>query len=927
MKTLTLALLLQAVALPAMAQTAAVSTPRQILGHDMGEDRYVPSYSELVRYWQTLAGQSDRIKLIDIGPSTEGRRQIVAVVSSPENLAKIDSYRDISERLGRARGIDDAGAHALAAQGKAVVWVDGGLHSSEVEAQIALIQQVYDLVSSDDPEARRIRDNVITLFAPDNPDGMELVANWYMRFKNPAKREADLDTLPKLYHPYIGHDNNRDFYMAEMVETQNIARILYRDWRPQIIFNQHQTGPAGTVLFMPPFRDPFNYHYEPLVITSLEETGATLESRLVSENKGGGTTRSGAHYDTWYNGNLRTSAYFHNAVGILIEIIGKPTPEAIPFVPERQIASNDQPLPIRPQLWTMAQSVSYSLSLYRSLLGYAAANREKLLFDIWRMGMNGIEKGQRDSWTITPDRIAAAHAASATTGAKPEPTRTTGSSAIATGFYDQVLRDPSKRDARAYIVPPDQRDFPTAVHFLNALIKLGVEVERADAPFAANGKTWPAGSYVVRTSQAYRAHVLDMFEPQQYPNNFQYPGGPPIPPADASGYTPAFQMGVRFERVLDALDAPTVAVAGSIKVDPGRIAGTGRAGWLIGHGTNNLFVLTNRLAKAGVALAWLTEPRSVAGGPAEPGALWIAHDSRAEPILAKAVAELGLTAEAVDAAPAGPRIGLQLPRLALVDLYGGLHPTGWLRWILDQYEFRYTIVYPQRLDRGQLHRDFDVLIVPDAAIPNDRSSEKGGMFRGRFDNKQPKPADIPAQYRPWLGMITAEHTLPALKAFAADGGAILGMGSSAAALTSGLGLPVSDALTRERNGKTEPLPRTEFYVPGALLTATTDAHQPLAYGLPEKVDLFFDSSPVFRLTRPDAGTAPVRFVGDRLLHSGWAWHQEKLDGAAAVLDLPFGKGRVVLFGPEIALRAQTQGAFKLLFNAIYAGAAASEGKH
>jgi hypothetical protein len=406
----------------AAAQGGPVSTPRQLLGHDMGEDRYVPSYTDLVSYWKTLASESDRIKLIDIGATTEGRRQIVAIVSSPENLARVDEYRDISERLGRAEGLDDAQARALAARGKAVVWVDGGLHASEVEAQTALIQQVYDLVSSEDAEARRIRDNVVTLFAPDNPDGQQLVADWYMRIKDPAKREADFQSLPKLYHPYIGHDNNRDFYMAEMVETQNITRILYREWRPQIILNQHQTGPAGTVLFMPPFRDPFNYHYEPLVISSLEELGATLESRLLSENKGGGTTRGGAHYDTWYNGNLRTSAYFHNAVGILIEIIGMPVPIEIPFVPERQIAKNDQPLPIKPQMWSMRQSVAYSLSINRSLLGYAAANREKLLFNIWRMGANGIEKGQRDSWTITPDRIAAAHAASAATGARPVPT-------------------------------------------------------------------------------------------------------------------------------------------------------------------------------------------------------------------------------------------------------------------------------------------------------------------------------------------------------------------------------------------------------------------------------------------------------------------------------------------------------------------------
>jgi hypothetical protein len=352
-------------AAPAFARAKPVPTPEQVLGHHMGEDRYVPSYDDMMAYWKALAAVSDRVKLVDIGPSTEGRRQIMAVVSSPENLAKLDEYRETSRALGAAEGIDADRARIMAATGKALVWIDGGLHASEVEAQTALIAQVHDLVSSDDPEAQKIRDNVVTLFVPDNPDGQQFVADWYMRFKDPMKREADFKSLPRLYHPYVGHDNNRDFFLATQVETQNMVRVLYRDWRPQIVMNQHQTGPAGTVLFLPPFRDPFNYHYEPLVISSLDEVGATLQSRLLSENKGGATTRSGAHYDTWYNGNLRTSTYFHNAVGILVEIIGSPVPETIPFVPERQVPGNDQALPVRPGPWSMAQSVSYSLSLAR----------------------------------------------------------------------------------------------------------------------------------------------------------------------------------------------------------------------------------------------------------------------------------------------------------------------------------------------------------------------------------------------------------------------------------------------------------------------------------------------------------------------------------------------------------------------------------
>jgi len=914
-------------AAPAMAQEA-VPTPEKVLGHRMGEDRYVPSYDEMMAYWKALAASSERVKLVDIGPSTEGRRQVMAVVSSPENLAKLDQYREISRSLGAAQGIDEARARVLAATGKAMVWIDAGLHASEVETQTAMIAQVHDLVASDDPEAAKIRDNVVTLFVPDNPDGQQFVADWYMRFKDPMKREPDFKSLPRLYHPYVGHDNNRDFYMATQVETQNMVRVLYRDWRPQIVMNQHQTGPAGTVLFLPPFRDPFNYHYEPLVISSLDEVGAALQSRLLSENKGGATTRSGAHYDTWYNGNLRTSTYFHNAVGILVEIIGSPVPETIPFVPERQVPGNDQALPAKPGPWSMAQSVDYSLSLARGLLTYAANNREKLLFDRWQMGANGIAKGSSDSWTISKDRIEAAHAALAARGGKPKPVRTRGWSEIDADLYDTVLHDPATRDARDYIVPTDQHDFPTAAKFLTSLSRLGVEIGRAEKPFTAAGREWPAGTYIVPAAQAYRAHVLDMFEPQHYPNNFAYPGGPPIPPADASGYTPAFQMGVSFARSLDPVTVATRPVSGDIAPDALPIADAGAegtaGGWLVSHEQNDAFHLVNRLQAAGIAVSAYRTSLSVAGRNAAPGAWFVPVSAKARTIVEAGAKSLGLTIQAVPAAPQGERLTVRKPRVAMVDLYGGLHPTGWLRWILDGQELPYSIVYPQELDKGGLAKKFDIIVVPDAAIPNARSGVDGGMFRGRFDSRQPDAKDMPAKYRASLGDITAEKTLPALRAFAQNGGTILAMGSSASGLSAALELPVADPLMVEKDGKSAPLTQTQFYVPGALLTADASAADPIAWGLNSKVDLFYDGSPVFRPTGKGASVA-VSFGEGPLLHSGWAWHPEHLKDTAAVLTVPEGKGKVILVGPEIALRAQTQGAFKILFNAIALSAATPQG--
>ena len=262
-----------------------------------------------------------------------------------------------------------------------------------------------------------------------------------------------------------------------------------------------------------------------------------MHSRLVEEGKGGSAMRSGSNYSTWWNGGLRTIAYFHNMIGILTEIIGGPTPVDIPLVPDKQLPKGDEPLPIAPQRWHYRQSIDYEISQNRAVLDYASRYRETLLFNIYRMGMNSIERGSRDTWTVTPKRIEALRALQPIHRNRPE-------AHFPRSLYDTVLHDPQYRDPRGYIIPANQDDFPTAVEFVNALLKTGITVLRSTAEFQVAGKSYPAGSFVVKTAQAFRPHVLDMFEPQDHPNDVRYPGGPPIPPYDITGWTLALQMGI-----------------------------------------------------------------------------------------------------------------------------------------------------------------------------------------------------------------------------------------------------------------------------------------------------------------------------------------------------------------------------------------------
>jgi hypothetical protein len=868
-----------------------VTTPQQALGASIGDDYFLANYTQLEQYWKAVDRESDRVVLSDIGRTEEGRTHWMAIVSAPENLASLERYKEISRRLALAEGLTDEQARALAREGRAVVWIDGGLHANEVLGSQQLVELVYRLASASDEETLRFLRDVIVLVVNANPDGHELVANWYMRDTLPHRRS--LDGVPRAYQKYVGHDNNRDFYLSSQAETVNMNRVLYREWFPQIVLDHHQSSPAGTVMFAPPFRDPFNYVFDPLIPIGIELVGAAMHARFAAEGKPGVTMRRGSTYSTWWNGGLRTTAYFHNQIGLLAETMGDPTPTEIPLVSDRQQPSADLPFPIAPQPWRFRQSIEYVMTANRAVIDVASRFRETFLLNAFRMGRNAIDRGSRDSWTLSPRRIASLTAAA---GRRP-PAK----------LYEERLRDPALRDPRGYVLPSSQPDFLTALKFADALIRSGVVVHRATSAFAAGGKTYPAGSLVVKTAQAFRPHVLDMFEPQDHPDDIPYAGAAPTPPYDIAGWTLAFQMGVQFDRLLDGFDGPFERL-GASRPPPGRVAGaTKPAGYFVSHHQNDAFIAVNRLLSGGEAVYWLRD-RTAGGLPGTTGAIYVAAGAATRPRLEQMAAELGLTFTG-SAAPDGEALRLAPVRVALWDQYGGSSSSGWIRWILERFECPYEIVFAAGLDAGNLSRRYDVIVLPDEAVPG-RGADGGGV------------ENVPAQYRGALGRMSWERTVPELKRFVEEGGTLLAIGG-ATGIAERLGVPVTSALTSGDSTR-QTLRPSEFYVPGSILRVAVDNTVPAAFGFFDEVDVFFDSSPAFRLG-PRAREAGVRrvawFASPAPLRSGWAWGQKYLDGAVAAVDAPLGKGRVLLFGPEIAYRAQSHGTFKFLFNGIHSARA------
>lgn len=894
-----------------------IPTPKEHFGFNIGDNYLLANYSQTEAYFKKLDLASERAKLMSIGKTEEGRDQFMMVITSPENHQNLEKYKSISQRMARAEGLTDADARALAAQGKAVVWIDGGLHATEVVGAHQLIELAYQLNSRNDAETKLILDNTIILMVHANPDGQELVSNWYMRNADTAKRSTS--NLPRLYEKYAGHDNNRDFYMLNLKETQNMGRQLFIEWIPQIMYNHHQTGPPGAVVAGPPFRDPFNHVYDPLVMTSLDAVGAAMINRLNAEGKPGFTQRAGSPYSTWYNGGLRTTTYFHNMIGLLTEIIGSPTPSNIPLVPNRLIPSSANPYPITPRKWFFRNSIDYSVSMNYAVLMYATRHRDELLYNIYRMGKNSIEKGSRDTWTQYPKRIEeinelfkkeqASKNPGANAGSTPE-AWSRNNAAIPMKLYDTVFNNPVLRDPRAYVIAADQPDFATAIRFLNALIRTGIVVHKADQAFALNGKQYPAGSFIVKCNQAFRPHILDMFEPQDHPNDFQYPGGPPVPPYDAAGWTLAYQMGVQFDRILDGVDGNfTQLPQGELISIEGRpAAGSAKAGYVLNAASNHSFAAVNEILQKQLGKVYRL---NTTGDNFSAGSFFIEASAKNAAAIKSIAQSNGANLQGADKKPTNLQ-AIQPARIALWDTYGGSMPSGWMRWIMEQFKFKADLIYAQEIDKGDLKSKYDVIIFVGGAMPS-LTGRAGG-----FGN--PKPEETPDEFKKTIGNISTDKSIPALKQFMEEGGRILTIGSSSS-LAYHLKLPVRNMLTEMFNGKERDLPNEKFYIPGSLMQITLNNEHAAAWGMPEKADVLFDDSPVFSINPEAQANGSIKpiawFASDKTLRSGWAWGQSYLKDGVAGFEAKVGKGRLYAFGPEITFRAQSHGTFKLVFNQLY----------
>ena len=844
-----------AAVLPA-SLAAQLPTPEATFGHAVGADFKLIDYEQSIAYFRKLAAASDRMKLVDVGKTSTGRPWTLAIVSSPENLARLDALTQTAQRLAHPAGLTDSSARALARSGKAFVDISGGLHASEIAGSQHTIQLAYDLLSRNDAQTRAILDNVVLFLWPSiNPDGQNIVVHWY---RENVGSPYEVSPLHELYQKYIGHDNNRDAYMLNVVESRVVGRV-WREYEPQIIYVQHQTAPFPTRIWLPPFAEPIAPRAPALMGREVNTIGMTIAQALESSGRPG-ATHMGTGFDAWYPGYIDYMPMLQNIAAYWTEtaLYRYATPHfyTIQDFPADMRDLRPQSLYNSPWAggwWRLRDAVEYMEVASIATLDYAAKYKDELLYNRYQAGRNTIAK------------------------------------------Y-------TKEPPYAYVVPQAQRDPVAAAQLLQRMAFLGVRVSELSADASIDGARYPRGTWVIPMDQEFAELVRQLFEAQSYPDLREYPQGPPEQPYDAAGWTLPYQMDVRVVEVRSPLESDarralrslaarpmdwrtadggatpfeTSALAAGIAPPPGRLTGAGDAISLDPAQTNSFRFIGRALAEGGQVR--FDRGRYVVSG----GGVTAKADQWAR--------ELSITAQRSGPSSGGvtgKRIAIYKPWTASMDV-------GWTEWLLDQYDLRYTAITNADVRAGDLAARFDVVLL---------GSDPVRVFRDGF-----APGTVPARYEGGLGDAGAR----ALDAFVRDGGTLVALNRSASYVIDALHLPVKDTVAG--------LPRKDFFASGSILEVAVDTSHPVMAGMPDRAKVFVDDSPVFKRLDGFDGAVLARYQrsGSPLL-SGYLLGEKYLNDMAAALDVKHGAGRVVLIGFRPQWRGQPVGTFRVVFNSALYG--------
>jgi hypothetical protein len=819
---------------------APIPTPESHFGHPMGASRKLVEWDGIVNYYRQVAAVSDHVRVSELGKSSEGRPFLLVTIADPATLADLDRYREIQARLADPRKTPPEEADPLIESGKTVVLVTCSIHSTEVASTHAAIEFVYNLLTQDSKRHRAILENTIFLLIPSlNPDGVDIVARWYKQFLGTPYEGAP---MAELYHKYAGHDNNRDWYMFTQAETRLTIEQAHNVWHPQIVYDLHQMSGTGARMFVPPWVDPIDPNIDPLIVQQVNKMGAAMAVDLTAAGKTGVLVNGIYDYFT----PARHYQSYHGGLRLLSEAasVRYATPVSVPF---SSLKSNGRGYDARTPSWNFPEPWPGGEWTLRDIVDYQLITLESCLYN------------------------AAIHREE-----------------LLRNFYRIGRRVIERNRDAAFIVPRSQHDPSAMTRMLETLAFGDVEIERARQDFRAGGRGFQEGDYVIRLGQPYGAFAKTLLERQRYPDLRQYPGGPPLRPYDVTAHSLPLLMGVEVAAVQRPFEAD-LRILDRIEPESGTVA------------ASPVVRLSPDATRAWTALNRLLKAKADVYRDEADGAFYIPREGPAAALLPELAEEFGLH---FTAAPSGV-YGRKKLRPARIGLYSGFVPImdeGWTRWVLERYEFPYRSVNNERLQQGELNRDLDVIILPDATPQVLQAGYlPGGLYRG---------VEMPSEYTGGI----EEEGAKALQRFVAAGGTVLAFNKASQYALDRLKAPARNVL--------QGLNAAQFYSPGALLEVTVDTSHPLAFGLRSREAVWFESGPAFEAQLGGIEMAAhevLRYPERNLLASGWLLGEQHLANRAAVLDVSLGRGHLVLFGIRPQYRGQPNATFKMVFNGLYYG--------
>ncbi len=850
-----------------LAQDGSVTAPSAFFGFEPGSDRNLFTYEQLVDYLLKLDGESERIKMEQIGHSPMGKPMYIAFISSEENIASLETMKEVNRELALNPDIEPATLERMTREGKVFVLATLSMHSSEVAPSQAASLIAYDLATTGDPEKLEWLDHVVYMVVPNhNPDGMDLIVENYQKNKGTKYEGA---SLPAVYHKYVGHDNNRDFVILSQEDTKAISRITSQTWFPQVMVEKHQMGSTGPRYFVPPNHDPIAEN----VPAGVFHWGGVFGQHMATDMTADGLAGVCQHweFDNYWPGSTETCIW-KNVIAFLTEAASCKFATPVYIEPtELRVGgkglseykkSINMLMPWEGGWWRLGDIVQYELSSTWSILKTASLYREDILKFRNQMCREQVALGKSEA-----------------------------------PYY--------------YLMPREQHDQGELVNLVNLMQEHGIEVYTLDKQVILEGRVYQAGDVVIPLSQSFRPFIKEVMEAQEYPERHYTPGGELIEPYDIASWSlplhrqvTSHEIGTRSQELEDHL----TKIEGRYDL---KETGTPQADAVVlTVNSNESYRAVFKALEQGMTVKRLNEEIELGGQTFGKGSFILYKGSKSSAWEAL-LEDLPFEPAALTDKRAFQTSPVKVPRIALVETFFSDMDAGWTRFIFDTYHIPFTVLHPGDFKEKDLAADFDVVIFPD--------NDKEVLMTGK---RKSGDSYYMGSYRPEFVKGMEKEGFEKLMSFMDQGGIIISWGRSAKLFEGML------KITKKEGDEEFNLPfrdisadlaKEGLSVFGSLVQVDLVREHPLTLGMPESIGVFsrgrpvFTTSvPIFDMDRRVIGTYPEKEV----LLSGYAAEEEKMGNRAAMIWMKKGKGQFVLFGFGPQYRASTQASYKLLFNSI-----------